>query len=65
MARVRQTKLQNSGKQNNVATGQRGKRMDKMPMRTANWPGVPGKKQPRDRSGGVSKCECYPKSEGI
>lgn len=27
--------------------------------------GLPGKAQPRDRSGGVKKCQTHPKSEGL
>lgn len=27
--------------------------------------GVPGKTQPRDRSAGVTRVQCYPKSEGL
>jgi len=29
------------------------------------FPGVPGKTQPRDRSGGTKKVKGYPRSEGI
>lgn len=36
-----------------------------MPERTAAWPGLPGKKQPRDRSGGVKKVTTHAKSEGV
>lgn len=36
-----------------------------LPMRTANWPGLPGKTQPRDRSGGVKKLPQSPKQEGL
>lgn len=43
----------------------RGKHADKMPMRTANWPGTPGKHQPRDRSAGTPRVKAHPKSEGI
>ena len=32
---------------------------------TAAWPGVPGKTQPRDRSGGTKKVKQAVKSEGI
>jgi hypothetical protein len=32
---------------------------------TAAWPGVPGKTQPRDRSGGTKKVKQSVKSEGI
>lgn len=37
----------------------------KMPEKTAAWPGLPGKAQPRDRSAGVKKCKSYVKSEGL
>ena len=36
-----------------------------MPEKTANWPGLPGKAQSKDRSGGVKKLKVHPKSEGI
>lgn len=32
---------------------------------TANWPGLPGKTQPRDRSGGTGKIKEHAKSVGI
>jgi hypothetical protein len=32
---------------------------------TAAWPGVPGKTQPRDRSGGTKKVKQSVKSEGV
>lgn len=35
-----------------------------MPMKTAAWPGLPGKSGP-NRSNGVPKIKAYPKSEGI
>jgi hypothetical protein len=35
-----------------------------MPMKTAAWPGLPGKTGP-NRSNGVAKIKAYPKSEGI
>jgi hypothetical protein len=33
--------------------------------KTAAWPGVPGKTQPRNRSGGTKKIKQAVKSEGI
>ena len=36
-----------------------------MPMRTINWPGLPGKTQPKDRSGGDRKVKVHPVSKGI
>ena len=33
-------------------------------MKTAAWPGLPGKSGP-NRSNGVPKIKAYPKSEGI
>ena len=33
--------------------------------KTAAWPGVPGKTQPRSRSGGTKKVKQSVKSEGI
>lgn len=33
--------------------------------KTAAWPGLPGKAQPRSRDGGTPKCRIYPKSEGL
>lgn len=35
-----------------------------MPMRTASWPGLPGKSGP-ERSAGVTKVKTNPRSEGI
>ncbi len=35
------------------------------PEKTANWAGVPGKTQDRDRSNGVRKIKTSAKSEGI
>lgn len=45
-------------------TGQRGGETA-MPDKVANWPGVPGKMQSKDRSGGVKKCKCHPVKQGI
>ena len=36
-----------------------------MPMKTADWPKLPGKLQSNDRSCGIKKLKIYPKSEGI
>lgn len=33
--------------------------------KTASWPGLPGKTQPKDRSGGVKRVRQHPKSDGI
>lgn len=33
--------------------------------KTANWPGLAGKAQPRDRSAGVKRVRIHPKSVGI
>jgi hypothetical protein len=33
--------------------------------KTAAWPGLPGKTQPRDRSGGTKKCKQAAKKEGL
>ena len=36
------------------------------PMKTAAWPGLPGKTQPKDRSNGVPRLKnAHVKSEGI
>lgn len=49
------------------ATGNRGKRegTDPFPMKPGFKTGLPGKKQSRDRSGGVYRCSVYPDSEGL
>lgn len=49
---------------NGAPTGQEGKQHD-APMKTPNWPGLPGKAQSKDRSNEVKKCHCYPTSKGI
>ena len=36
-----------------------------MPMKTANFGGLPGKTQPKDRSGGVKPVKGYPQREGL
>lgn len=33
--------------------------------KTANWPGLAGKAQPRDRSAGVKRARIHPKSVGL
>ncbi len=33
--------------------------------KTAAWPGLPGKAQPKSRNAGIKKCPVYPKSEGL
>lgn len=52
-----------SGKQG-APTGQRGG-SQAMPEKTVNWPDLPGKTQPKDRSGGTKKCKCHTVSKGI
>ena len=37
----------------------------KVNEKTAAWPGLPGKTQPRNRSAGVLKLKTHPKSEGL
>jgi len=46
-------------------TGVRGKHDDRMPMKTANWAGLPGPTQKKDRSGGDRRVKIHPKSVGI
>jgi hypothetical protein len=46
-------------------TGQRGPRHDKVKEGTMNWPDVPGKTQPKDRSNGIKKCKGHAVSKGI
>lgn len=41
------------------------RRGDATPEKCPNYPGVPGKTQPRDRSGGDRKVKQYPQSEGL
>lgn len=36
-----------------------------MPMKTANWPGLPGKSQPRSRSGGTEVEKAYVTGAGL
>lgn len=36
-----------------------------MPEKTSGFPGVPGKTQSKNRSGGVYKCKVYADSEGL
>jgi len=54
----------NFSKKQGAPTGVRGGSAA-MPEKTAGWPGVPGKTQPKDRSGGTKKVKHYPVSEGI
>ncbi len=42
----------------------RGTKHTNMPMKTANWAGLPGKSGP-ERSNGVEKIETNAKSEGL
>jgi hypothetical protein len=35
------------------------------PEKTANWPGLPGSEQKRDRSGGVKKVKTYASKKGL
>lgn len=37
----------------------------KVNEKTANWPGLPGPAQPRDRSAGVKKLKTHPVSKGL
>ncbi len=37
----------------------------KVNERTANWPGLAGPPQPRDRSAGVKKLKIHPMSKGL
>ena len=37
----------------------------KVNERTANWPGLAGPPQPRDRSAGVKKLKIHPLSRGL
>jgi len=34
-------------------------------MKTANWPGLPGKSQSKDRSNGIAEEQCYVKAMGL
>ena len=43
----------------------RGSDTQPMPERTANWPGLPGGTQKKDRGGGVKKVKQHPSSQGI
>jgi hypothetical protein len=47
------------------ATGQAGPTPDLKPESTANWPGLPGGTQPKDRSNGVQKIKEHVRSEGV
>jgi hypothetical protein len=46
-------------------TGVRGPTPKTLNEKTAAWPGLPGKSQPKNRSGGTKKIVQHPKSEGI
>ena len=37
----------------------------KVNERTATWPGLPGKTQPRDRFAGAKKLKIHPMSKGL
>lgn len=47
------------------ATGHEGPKKDVGPVKTASWPGLPGKVQSKDRSAGYYKCKDSAKSEGL
>ena len=36
-----------------------------MPVKDVNWPGLPGKTQSKDRSGGTKRIKQHPVSEGL
>lgn len=61
---VMQRKKRRSGRVSGPDKGKKPPSTD-MPMRTANWPGLPGGTQPRDRSGGDKKVTTHAKSVGI
>ena len=46
-------------------TGHRGPKPGMGELSTANWPGLPGKTQPRNRSGGTNRIKQSMKSEGV
>ena len=46
-------------------TGKRKKSSDAFPVKPGFSTGAPGKKQPSDRSGGVTRAKVYPNSDGI
>lgn len=46
-------------------TGHRGPTKSDLPMKTANWAGLPGKSQSRNRSKGTKKLRQSPKELGI
>lgn len=46
-------------------TGKKGGKGDGMPMKPGFNTGAPGKKQPGDRSGGVTRAKVYPNSDGL
>ncbi len=43
----------------------RGSTATNMPMKTPNWGGLPGKKQPGNRSGGTPRVQQHPQAEGL
>jgi len=48
--------------------GKKDKREDShtaMTEKSIAWPGLPGKTQPKDRSGGVKRCKCHTSSIGL
>ncbi len=61
MPNKRFEKFPSSGHKNTAP----GKHRDSFPIKTASWGALPGKTQPRDRSGGDRKIKTYAKSEGI
>ncbi len=46
-------------------TGVRGPQAKALNKKTASWPGLPGKTQPKNRLGGTKKIVEHPHSEGI
>lgn len=56
---------QGFGSAKGAPTGVRAPAKTDTPESTADWPGVPGSTQPKDRSNGVPKCKCTVKSEGV
>jgi len=46
-----------------VPRGEKASKAD--PMRTAAWPGVPGKTQSKSRSSGIRKLRQSPREEGL
>lgn len=54
-----------SGPKGGKVNMDKGGKRKPVPMRTAKFPGLPGKTQPGDRSLGFKKCKCHPQQEGI